>query len=239
MLGKQLRIPLYWPTLILFIALTIFFAAIYYITDENSNPKLATLVGGFTSAFLVASLQLMVNIFDAIKLSKYISTGVIEILTTRKDPKYYEKIIRESKTKIYLIGVTASRFMDDFAAAESSQGKVPALQEALTKGVKIKILLPKLRLLNDPQQSDFKNKTWPRYETLKRTPKNNIELRFYDHIPLHSIVSTESISIVGPMFPERESKNTQSLVLKTTSQYAEQYLQHFEEEWEKANEKYE
>lgn len=239
MFEKSFRIPAYWPALILSFFFTFLFGWFYFHIDENENSKLASLVAGFASAFLIATFQLIINVSDTLKLSKYVKTGFKEILSSRKDPKYYGKIIGDASNEILLIGVTASRFMDDFADSESADSAVPVLIQALNKHVKIKILLPKLEWLDAKKHPDFINKTLPRYQELQKTFSTLIEMKYYNHIPTHSIVATDKIAIVGPIFPNRESKNTQSLVLTSDSEYANQYREHFHNEWSAASEKYE
>lgn len=236
MINYKISVPLYWIILPLFLFFSLVMSVVYFWIDGDSLPKWSALIGSLAGAFIVASMQLLVSVFDALKFAKMTSTGFIEILPGRKDVGYYKKIIADSKKKIRVIGVTASRFMDDFARIESNEGETPVLVDALTRGVNVQILLPNRNNLTPKQVNDLENITLPIYQQLRSIHGNRIEIRFYNHIPLHSIVTTDSIAIVGPMFFHKDSKNTQSIVLRSDSMYADQYAQHFDAEWNSSSE---
>lgn len=233
LIKRNLNIPVYWVTLILSFMLLLIFVYLYWQVDQISQPKLASLYAGFASAFLVAFFQLSVSIIEALKLRRYEKMGVVDIRSNRKSQEYYSNLIKETNNEILVIGVTASRFMEDFASNENSDSR--ALIDALSKGVIVKILLPKFTHLKPHQISDISGKTLKHYAKLKENYAN-IYIQYYDHIPAQSLVATDSICIVGPVFPDISSKNTPSIVMKREAILAKGYLQHFEQEWKKSDE---
>ena len=232
-LNKEINIPMYWVALTLSFIISMIFGYFFLISDPATQPKVSTLLAGFASAFLVAFFQLLVSVYEAIKLRRYEKIGVLEIRQDRKSQSYYSKLIKQARSEILVLGVTASRFMDDFASDQNT--KCQALIEALTKNVKVRILLPKYIHLSPTQQSDLRGKTMESYRRLLE--KNfDIQIRFFDHIPTQSLVATDTTCIVGPVFPDIDSKNTPSIVMKKKAALAQGYLQHFDKEWNEANE---
>ena len=61
-------------------------------------------------------------------------------------------------------------------------------------------------------------------------------MKFFNHIPSHSIFSVDETCIVGPVFPYLESKNTPALYLENSSPIAIEYLKYFETEWRNSHE---
>ena len=64
---------------------------------------------------------------------------------------------------------------------------------------------------------------------------NNLEVRYFNHTAAHSIFRIDDTCIIGPIFPELESRNTSAMHLKNNSPVALQYMGYFSSEWEQAN----
>jgi len=159
---------------------------------------------------------------------------LIQILYNRDDRLYYQKLISESRREIRVMGVTAKRFFEHFA--DMTVGARPDAQvliSAMNRGVKVKILLPSKEYITNNKKASYEQVE----ETLKsinnKYPEAEIEIRYFDHIPAHSIFMVDSECIVGPVFENVESKNTPALHLKNESPFAEKYIAYFEQEWKK------
>jgi hypothetical protein len=230
---KNFRIPFYAFSLAVSLILCALFSYLYFSSDSETSDKVTTFYAGFASAFLVAFFQQLAYVLDALKLHKYQSMGVEDFLQERRDHKYYEEVINRSNRHITVLGVTASRFMEDFANTSSPNTR--ALISALSRGVKVKILLPKLAHLPQGKHADITEKTEPAIAELATNANYDIEVKYFDHIPAHSIVATEHTCIAGPVFSHLESKLTQSMVLKPNSEFANQYMGLFDKEWNAAD----
>lgn len=68
----------------------------------------------------------------------------------------------------------------------------------------------------------------------KNYPNCSLDVKYFKHVPAHSVFSVDDKSIVGPVFPEVESKYTPALFLRNSSPFANKYLTYFEYEWDKA-----
>jgi hypothetical protein len=68
----------------------------------------------------------------------------------------------------------------------------------------------------------------------EKYPNYSLEVKYFNHIPAHSIFNVDDKCIVGPVFPEVESKYTPALFLRNSSPIADKYLKYFEYEWNKA-----
>ena len=62
----------------------------------------------------------------------------------------------------------------------------------------------------------------------------NLEIRYFSHTAAHSIFRIDDTCIIGPVFPELESKNTPALHVMKSSPMALNYMDYFDSEWEKA-----
>ncbi|MDP2140039.1 MAG: hypothetical protein Q8L20_04440 [Gammaproteobacteria bacterium] len=229
----QFKVPYYWISLGGTLLLTLFFLWMYFKTDINVSPKLPTLYAGLSTGFLIAFLQLCVAVLEAIKLTKYESMGVLEIRENRREEAYYKKLIQEAKSEIKVVGVTASRFMEDFGNDDNASTK--ALINALARGVVVKILIPKHAHQSAASLHKVQSLTIPLYENLRGKYPDNIFLKYFDHIAAQSMVSTDDICIVGPVFGNKESKFTPSIVLTRNSTFAQPYFSNFESEWSSAS----
>lgn len=232
-LTKVLKLPSYWAMIILFLALSLLFTYLFFISESNS--KWATVFGGVAASFFVASTQFICQIYEYFKLKKYENMGVLDVLKERRDKDYYGNMIADSKREILVMGVTASRFFDDFAN-RSVQGN-SQLIKAVQAGVMVKILLPKAKYLQAKDRGNFDELTLK----LSRDPEldNKCKIKFFDHEPAHSLVLIDDACIVGPIFKGLGSKNTPAIVLKSDSVLAKPYIENFKREWEIADEGHE
>ena len=234
---KRLYFPSWGFILTIWALLTIFFVLMFWFSDPDANPKYAALMAGFASAFLVAFFQTSSAIIDAIKLKKYEKLGVIEILENgRRGRDYYGKLVSSASREIRVMGVTASRFMSDFGQISDKNNE---LHLALSKGVRVRLLLPKLEFMREVDRTNFIKTTLPAYDNIKQSCQGDISIKYFDHIAAHSIVVIDDICIAGPVFPNMESKHTPAIVLKSDSEFAKTYIAHFKHEWNSSYEKYE
>jgi hypothetical protein len=57
------------------------------------------------------------------------------------------------------------------------------------------------------------------------------EVRYYDHLPAHSIVVVDTECLLGPVFPGLSSKTTPAMHSECAGEFAGPYIRYFENEW--------
>jgi len=207
---------------------------IVFTTDYLSGEKWSAIVPGLLTGFVVALFQALLSLQEIKKIDEYKSLKIEKILSHRKDATYYGSIISKSKKQIKVLGITAQRFLDDFANDSSNapeQEKV--LLKALDRGVKVKILVTHEDCLDNEENIQKLKSAEKKLLKLKKQ-SSNFDYCYYKHIPTHSIVIIDRECIVGPIFPELESKYTPAIhLIDDNSPFTEPYVNYFDQEWDK------
>lgn len=234
---KDIRLSV---SLIVLVVLTICIIGlgIYYYGIDDTSKHLPALLSSTIAGLFVALIQFLISWYDFRANEKVLSLGIKKILVNRDDRKFYENYIANSSIHIEMMGVTGSRFLDDFADTDSSATEnSKVLLRALERGVQVKILLPKESFLMSQDEKTNASKSYPKFKKLI-TQYSTLKVRFFNHIPTHSIFNVDNECIIGPVFPEVPSKNTPAIYLKNYSQMAKPYITYFEKEWENAEQEY-
>lgn len=231
--GKNIRVS---AILIISGILVIIFivSVIFYWQLEDSNGKLSGFMASLIAGLLIAIVQLGIAWYDYAKNSELRKLELKEILYDRDSRNKYEAYIKSSKRQIDVMGVTANRFFSHFADldANASTG-AKTLIYALEQGVIVRILLPLDKYLPTEEKKNAAKIVLEKYKEL-HVRYNKIEMRYFDHSPAHSIFRVDDTCIVGPVFPEVESKYTPALHLQNSSPLAVKYINYFNSEWEEA-----
>jgi len=232
--NKSLKINISLIILIIFISLIILFSILFSNSDE---PKLMSLFGSLVAGLFVAIIQFIIALQDYLQVEKLKELKLIKVMYDRYDRNFYSEYITRAKRRILIMGVTASRFFSDFADCDPKAIiKSKILLQKLLEDVEVKILLPNMSYLNNENKKNDFNKVKEIIDNIrKQIPQCKIEVKYFEHLPSHSIFIVDDSCIVGPIFPNLESKNTPSLQLHNSSPMAIQYLKYFDEEWENSN----
>ena len=201
----------------------------------SGNEKLSAILGSLFAGLIVAIIQFIIAWQDYKQTEKLKKLELIEILYDRDSRSFYEEYIRQSKRKIDMMGVTASRFFNDFA--DDSPNATPnakILLNALSHNVKVRILLPSSEFVDANKKQDVENVKQKVRAIRNAYQKCSLEVKYFKHVAAHSIFNVDDKCIVGPVFPEVESKYTPALFLRNSSPMAIKYLTYFEDEWNKA-----
>lgn len=198
----------------------------------NTTSPIGAILGSIIAGLIVALIQFGLSWWDHRMIQKIENLRLIKILYDRDDRIYYANLIDKSRREIRVMGTTAKRFFEHFAdMTAGARPEATVLLTALNRGVKVRLLLPSENYIADNKIPDYKQVS----ETLKsikqKYPYAEIDIRYFDHIPAHSIFMVDSECIVGPVFEYVESKNTPALHLKNESPFAERYLAYFDQEW--------
>ena len=232
-IGKSFKIKTSFIIVILFFIVTVIVGIWFWYTDEN---KVGAILGSVCAGLIVALIQFSIAWQDYIQTEKLKELELIEVLYNRDNRIFYEEYIRGSKRRILMMGVTGSRFFKDFA--DDSPNATPGakvLLHALQRNVKVQILLPEADNIDEIKRHDVEivkdvvGKIKVKYPDI-------FKVRYFDHVPAHSIFCIDERCIVGPVFPKLESKYTPALYLRNSSPIAVEYLKYFDNEWDSASE---
>lgn len=198
----------------------------------NTTSPIGAILSSIIAGLIVALIQLGLSWWDYQMMQKIEKLRLIEILYDRDNRTYYADLIDKSRREIRVMGTTARRFFEHFAdMTTGARPEAQVLISALNRGVKVKLLLPSESHIAHNKIADHKQVSETLRSIKKKYPSAEIDIRYFDHIPAHSIFMVDSECIVGPVFEYVESKNTPALHLKNESPFAEKYLAYFEQEW--------
>lgn len=219
-------------TTVIIILCIIFLTVLVYLWYAKTNDsKISPVLGSLIAGLIVAIIAWQ----DYIQTDKLKELELIKILYDRDNRTFYEDYIKHSKRNISMMGVTASRFFKDFADdSPNATSNAKVLIDALKRNVKVKILLPDSEFVDDNKKSDV-DRVKQQIKTIRDIyPTSSIEIKYFKHVPAHSIFNVDDKCIVGPVFPEVESKYTPALFLRNSSPMAIKYLTYFDYEWNRA-----
>ena len=110
--NKNLKIS---ATLIIFICLIITTVVIGLIFWNSLDAKIFAIFGSLFAGLIVAIIQFIIAWQDYNQTEKLKELELIEVLYNRDSRTFYEEYIKGAKREIKMMGVTASRFFNDFA----------------------------------------------------------------------------------------------------------------------------
>ena len=229
--GKSSRISTS-AIIILILALFTISTLFVYWFIENPSSKWGALLGSLAAGLIVAIIQFLIAWQDYAQTDKLKKLKLIEILYNRAARDKYAEYIKNCNRELDVMGVTAVRFFNDFAdTSVQAPDDATVLIKALNRRVHVRILLPSDEFLPDSKKADSakveaKKKELHHYQ--------NLEIRYFSHTAAHSIFRIDDTCIIGPVFPELESKNTPALHVMKSSPMALNYMDYFDSEWEKA-----
>ncbi len=198
---------------------------------RGSGPKVEPLLAGLVTGLLVALIQYLLDWNEHQEIETIKKLGIHRILPHRDDKGYYQRLLRHAERDIVVLGNTASRFLEDFAHATRTDSRT--LFEALGRGVRVRVLVPKPEYLPEDDR--------PRAEAAKKRmaqiaqESGNFEYRLFNHSPTHSLVKIDSDCLFGPVFPHVKSKDSPTIHADADSALVVEYLQYFENEWKQAS----
>ena len=215
---------------LLFIA-TITLGCFYYAGEADSKHTL--LFGGLVAGLIVAIIQFLFSWNEHHSIEKINALGIKDILLHREDRLFYENLISASEEHISVMGVTASRFMDHFTDEQSDRPETRVLLDALSRQVKVRILVPERKFLKNKDDKVNFDKAKKQFKYVASKHKN-FEYRYFSHLSAHSLLVVDEKCIIGPVFPEVRSKDTPCIFISTSSPYAKKYLEYLDTEWKNA-----
>jgi len=229
--NKSFKIKTTFIIGLIFFVVTVIVGVWFWNTNEN---KVGVILGSLCAGLIVALLQFIIAWQDYMQTEKLKELELIEVLYNRDNRIFYQEYIKSSKRIILIMGVTGFRFFKDFADdSHNATSNAKVLFDALERDVRVKILLPEADFIDEDKKHDFE-RVKDISVKIKAKFSGIFEIRYFKHVPAHSIFQIDEKCIVGPVFPKLESKYTPALYLRNSSPIAVKYLKYFEYEWNSA-----
>ena len=207
---------------------------ILYWWENNPGSNWGAIFGSLIAGLIVAIIQFLISWQEYQETEKLKELKLVEVLYDRSAKEKYCDYIKSATRNLDVMGSTAVRLFRDFAdttkgASENSR----VLLLALDRGVKVRILLPSEDFLpNERKRQDAKEVKARKNEINRK----NLEIRYFEQKAAHSIFRIDDTCIIGPIFPNIESRNTPALHVMNSSPMAINYLDYFDSLWNQAKE---
>lgn len=222
-------------SLIVLIALIISSILVFTWYQKVNDTKVLTILGSLFAGMIVAIIQFLIAWQDYLSIEKLKDLQINKVLLDRDNRDFYENYVKSAKKNLDVMGVTGSRFMEDFANNdEDALANSKVLLQVMANGVKVRILMPNKEYLFSDKEIRNEVNARERYLRISEIFSNNFEVRYFSHIPAHSIFIIDDECIVGPVFEGVPSKHTPALYMKSKSPFADKYIKYFNDEWIKA-----
>jgi len=207
-------------------------------TDDaaSSSSKLFAISAGLLSGLVVMLGQYVIEWKRDSDLELFRKTRIKDVLITRSDEAYYSALVSSSTFRIDVLGVTASRFLEDFASENNPRPEKRVLLDALQRKVNVRILLPDREFLLTEKDKHSHDVAKARMASLANQFPGLFHYRYFSHRAAHSIVVVDSDCLLGPVFPNVDSKVTPAVRSEVAGDFSAPYLRYFASEWDAATE---
>lgn len=221
-------VPIFYLVIIFLFIILLSAFWIYSVIDDE---KWAMLISGIVSGLIAIIVTLWLSYYEFKKIERFRQMGVIDILPERTDKKYYEEIIRDAKTVIQVMGTSCTRFLDDFGNQNSPEH---ALIDAMdsNSSLSVQILVPDEDNMDHDSKKKFESQSVKRViNDLIGKYSGRLTIKRFNFRASNSLVRADNHLIVGPVFPNVDSRHTPAIHLDTSSKYAKKYIQYYEDVW--------
>ncbi|RYY25381.1 MAG: hypothetical protein EOP62_13990 [Sphingomonadales bacterium] len=228
---KDIRVPVWVMIVAAALLATIVFGFWYWFMDEKST-KMVGFVGGMFSGLAVFIITYATVIGPSLKLERYMRMGVVDLLDNRHDRDYYEKLTAKARYSVRVMGVSCSRFVNDFLDPDADK-KVLFDQLQRHAHLKVELLVP----MDKHLETNTRAKTKALSEKLAQIEAllpGRVLLRRFDSKAHHSFVIVDDDLVAGPVFEGDKSRHAPAVHVKMTTTFAMKYRDFFEQQWAKS-----
>jgi hypothetical protein len=221
-------------SIILLVSLAIVSSVLVYLYIFTTfAPKWGALIGGAAISSIAALFQYLVSFFDYRNNEKPKNSGVIEFLSSRGDKKYYQKIVKNSRTELNLLFHTSKRFCEDFCS--DGQGDDLLIDMLNTKPkLNVKLLILSKSLLPQSEHAGYDIASVI-LSKMQQKFGDRFQVKYYNHAPTHNIFISDNDTIIGPYFEGVKSKYSHSIHFKSNADFITEYKEYFDVEWDISN----
>lgn len=219
--------------IVVFLIVALLVLSYFYYTGNLSDHTIA-LFGGLSASLVAVLIQFLMGWNEHREIEVFKELGIRSILSNRKGFGYYRQLLSSATNRIDVLGVTAHRFLNDFAD-QGSQDKALLDNLRSNQGLHVRLLLPHKDHLANPDDRDVFDAVKRKLSVLAEQFPDRFRYKYFAHPPVHSIVRVDDEAIVGPVFQETPSKHTPSIHISANSEFVTPYLNYFEHEWNSAD----
>lgn len=213
------------------IAIILILLAGFWLYFEIEHKKWVMLIGSTISGLIVVLVTVCLSYYDFKKIERFRQMGVKDILPERTDKKYYEKILRDAKTHVQVMGTSCTRFLDDFGNQSRQEHVLIETMDNNTT-LNLQILVPDEKNMDEESKHKFNTSSMTQIiNNLKAKYPERFNIKRFNFCPSHSLVRADNHLIVGPVFPKVDSRHAPAIHLDTSSEYAKKYIQYYEDVW--------
>lgn len=212
----------------LLMAMALISAWLYY---KHPAGVLGPIFAGVLTGIIVALIQFIWSWIDGSSAEKLRLLGVNRVLPSRDNRGLYQDMIADAHREVIVLGVTATRFLEDFASVTSINNHSRVLLAALDRRVKVRILVATKKAQGDRGKHAAIDEAHARLQGIKEQFPQVFDYGFYSNEPAHSIVAVDDRWLVGPVFPGKKSKDLPATDVAASSPIAKAYSEYFEELW--------
>lgn len=228
---KKIRVPIWALIVGAAVLATIVFGFWYWAMDEKST-KMLGFVGGMFSGLAVFIITYATVIGPSLQLERYLSMGIVDVLDNRHDKIYYEKLVAKARSSVKVMGVSCSRFVNDFLDP-AADDKVLFDQLQRHPLLKVELLVPMEKHLEANTKAKTKDLN-SKLAAIEALFPGRVLLRRFDSKAHHSFVIVDDDLVAGPVFEGDKSRHAPAVHVKMTTTFAMKYRDFFEQEWTKS-----
>jgi len=237
-LDKNIIVKLPVILLAILVLLSVGFGIAFY--RNQTDGFYAAVFSGVATGLFVSVIQFIISWYEHTKIKglyakiiEFEKMGISRILPHRDDDNAYRNRVRNANKQVLVMGHTASRFINDFADLETTRDdRKVLLTNLVNRTFKTKILIPDKEFLK-PEKARTFDDTLIKMKKIREL-HNNFEVKFFQHTPTHSIFISDNECLIGPIFPNIESQDTPTLQSTINSDFSNEYINYFDDEWDKA-----
>lgn len=238
-IDKNIAVPIRWIVIVGYVIFAI--GCIIYIflindpkdTSYLNNNKIAIL-GGLSASMIVALTQFFISWYEHRMFDEFKKLGVRDILPNKYNQDEYSRIIRNINNELWIMGNTARDLLDHFAnQSKEAPDDHKVLLGILATGKNVRLLLAQKDFLFTSEQKANFDVSKTKLEELQKQYQN-LEFKYYKHIPSQSIFIFDNECFLGPIFPDKRSRETPCIRMTTDNIFAKKYIEYFEREWKEA-----
>jgi hypothetical protein len=237
-LDGTIRFPIRWAVVLLglIIFLLLSWAAFLFSGGDGSPLKnwAFALSAGVSSGVAVSLMQFILRWAEVRELDRIRGLKIKNVLVSRDDEQYYRGLIAASRERVYVLGVTASRFFDDFASFGSPKEEKKTLIKAIERGVHVRVLLPRKDFLEDRSDKNKFDISRSSIEKILGRYGSGFEVRYFNDRPIESLVIVDNDILYGPVFRGSDSKDTPTVHASVDGDMSKKYFEYFERKWDEA-----
>ena len=223
----QDHVPLW---LVVLLVLGLFLLALFFAFLVVEDTKAISLLGGVIGGLVVYIANFISEKWALQKLLSYKRMGIRNVLSNRHDKLYYRKIIENSTNEVMVMGVSCSRFIDDFLDTDSDD-KILIDRLRQCPDLVVQLLVPNADNMSPDTRKRFALSA-KKLEQVEREFDKRVQVRRFAHKARHSFVISDDDLVAGPIFSEDHSRHAPAVHVGISTDFGKKHYEYFKKTWE-------